>query len=463
VPPFQGSGIVSEKVPNVEATLDRVLEIERLAALDPINYEVKRAEAAEKLGVRAAVLDREVKKKRGKLGLDTDEGDGSQGRTVKIVDALPWADVVDGDQLATSLACTLRMYVALSDAAADAVALWIIYSWCVSAFHISPRLAITSPTKGCGKTTLLRFLKQVVRRPKRAGSISPAALFRVIEKHHPTILLDETEKYLEPNSDTHALLNEGHCVGGTTVRVLGEKQELREFDVFCAVAFCRNGRMPDDLAQRSIIIEMQRRTRLDQIAELREDRTENLKILARMCARWSDDNIEILKDSDPDIGHINRDGDNWKPLFAVGDLIGSDWPQRIREAAAVLVPRESESIGPMLLADIDTMLQDPDIDRLVSATICEALAAIEGRPWADWKNGKPITPNQLARLLKPFGIVPENVRVGSHVPKGYYRHRFTDAFDAICPTHPLMNRYTATSLLTQTLLAFLNRYRLPLM
>jgi predicted DNA-binding protein (UPF0251 family) len=90
VPPFQGSGIVSEKVPNVEATLDRVLEIERLAALDPINYEVKRAEAAEKLGVRAAVLDREVKKKRRKLGLDTDEGDGSQGRTVKIVDALPW-------------------------------------------------------------------------------------------------------------------------------------------------------------------------------------------------------------------------------------------------------------------------------------------------------------------------------------------------------------------------------------
>jgi hypothetical protein len=44
VPPFQGIGIVSEKVPNVEATLDRVLEIERLAALDPINYEVKRAE-----------------------------------------------------------------------------------------------------------------------------------------------------------------------------------------------------------------------------------------------------------------------------------------------------------------------------------------------------------------------------------------------------------------------------------
>ena len=43
------------------------------------------------------------------------------------------------------------------------------------------------------------------------------------------------------------------------LRVLGEKLELREFLVFGAVAFARNGRLPDDLEQRSIVIEMQRR------------------------------------------------------------------------------------------------------------------------------------------------------------------------------------------------------------
>src|SRR6516225_10208669 len=238
-------------------SVDMVVEIERLAALDPLVYETTRAETAKRLSVRASALDRAVVKKRRELGLEIDdEKDDGQGRAVKIVDVLPAVDPVDGDHLATSLACALRMYVALSDAAAEAVAFWVIYTWCVDAFYISPRLAITSPTKGCGKTTLLRFLKQVVRRPKRAGSISPAALFRVIEMHHPTILLDETEKYLEAGSDLHALLNEGHCKGGSTVRVLGEKQELREFDVFGPVAFCINGRMPDDLAQRSVIIEM---------------------------------------------------------------------------------------------------------------------------------------------------------------------------------------------------------------
>src|SRR5262249_59516202 len=113
-------------------------------------------------------------------------------------------------------------------------------------------------------------------RPKRAGSISPSALFRAVEMFQPTILLDETEKYIEPNSDLHALLNEGHCVGGTVMRVLGDKLELREFAVFSAVAYARNGRLPDDLEQRSIIVQMQRRRPDEALADLRDDRCEPL-------------------------------------------------------------------------------------------------------------------------------------------------------------------------------------------
>ena len=83
----------------------------------------------------------------------------------------------------------------------------------------------------------LRLLADRERRPKRAGPISPPALFRAVEEFQPTILLDETETYIEHGSDLHALLNEGHCQGGTVLRVLGEQLELREFSVFGAVAF----------------------------------------------------------------------------------------------------------------------------------------------------------------------------------------------------------------------------------
>jgi putative DNA primase/helicase len=95
---------------------------------------------------------------------------------------------------------------------------------------------VTSPTKGCGKTTILRLLDKLAQRPKRAGSISPSALFRAIEMFQPTLLLDENEKYLEHGGDLHALINEGHCNGATVMRVLGDKLELREFSIFGALA-----------------------------------------------------------------------------------------------------------------------------------------------------------------------------------------------------------------------------------
>ena len=47
---------------------DRVVEIERLAALEPIDYEVARVEAAKRLRIRASVLDRAVARKRRELG-----------------------------------------------------------------------------------------------------------------------------------------------------------------------------------------------------------------------------------------------------------------------------------------------------------------------------------------------------------------------------------------------------------
>ena len=426
---------------NEDTNIDRPAQIERLAALDPIEYEAVRVDAAKTLGVRASALDREVAKTRRKLGLDTDDEDDGQGRAVKIVDIWSWSDPVDGDYLATTLAAAIKTYVVVPDAAADTIAFWIIHTWLVDRFTISPRLAITSPTKGCGKTTILRLLNQIVRRPKRAGSISPPALFRAVEKFRPTILLDETEKYIEHGGDLHALINEGHAKGGSVLRVLGEKLDLREFRIFSAVAFARNGRVPDDLEQRSIVIEMQRRRPDEALAELRDDRCQVLHDLARMCSRWAEDNAAGVVDIDPDMaGLINRDADNWRPLFAIADVIGADWPDRIRQAAIALRPSESESTGPMLLADIKTVFDTKLVDRLASTDLCEALATMEGRPWPEWRvskgaSPKPITPNQLARLLKPFGIVTNTtIRTGLKTAKGYYRTQFDEAWQRYTPS-----------------------------
>jgi hypothetical protein len=411
--------------------IDRAVEIERLAALDTVGYEIARKEAADRLGIRASVLDDLRIQKRRELKLDNAKTDEGQGRTLALPEVMPWPEPIEGDRVAEALKATIKRYIRLSDAEADVCALWVLLSWAIDKFSKAPRLAITSPTKGCGKTTLLTLLSKLCRKPLRSGSTTPSVLFRVIEILHPTFLLDESEKFLEIGSEFHALLNQGHARGDFALRNVGDSHEPRMFDTFCLAAFARNGRIPEDLEQRSIVIELQRRLPGESLDVLGDDRAGDLRNLARMCARWSDDYGDDISGIEPDMGGlINRTADNWRPLFTIADLIGFDWPARIREAAGILIGTEPDSDDSVLLADIKTTFEARDADRLSSEEICEALVAMEGRPWAEYgKAFKQISKNQLAKRLKRFKIVPDSVRIGGKTPKGYYRYQFQEAWD----------------------------------
>jgi hypothetical protein len=92
-----------------EPAPDRILEIERLAALEPIAYEVVRSDAAKRLGLRAHILDREVGRTRRALGLDNGKDEDGQGQAVRIPDVAPWLEPVDGDFVATALAAAVPL------------------------------------------------------------------------------------------------------------------------------------------------------------------------------------------------------------------------------------------------------------------------------------------------------------------------------------------------------------------
>lgn len=95
------------------------------------------------------------------------------------------------------------------------------------------------------------------------------------------------------------------------------------------------------------------------------------------------------------------------------------------------------------LVDIKGVFDDQKTDKLSSADVCEALTVMEGRPWADWK-GKALSPNQLVRPLKPFGVTPEKVRFGNKVPKGHLRQQFEGLWKRYLPgrgVHEPLQRY----------------------
>ncbi len=227
-------------------------------------------------------------------------------------------------------------------------------------------------------------------------------------------------------------------------RTIGDDHEPRQFSTWAPAAIAMIGRLLDTLSDRSLIISLQRRKASEKVDSFRSDRTEHLTVLARKMVRWAQDHGAKLAAADPDMGElVNRVADNWRPLFAIADEAGGDWPAQARQIgnAAVQAMRD-QSINAQLFTDIKWIFDGcpgsdentMPTDRLASVEIVERLTRIEGRPWAEWKGGKPITQNGLARLLGKFEILSGTVRFQSgQTAKGYYRSAFSDVFARYLP------------------------------
>jgi putative DNA primase/helicase len=407
---------------------DDDIEVGRLARLSPIEYERDRKVAAEQMGVRTTILDRLVAVER-----DNIDGDGAkQGRALSLPEAQPWHEPIDGGELLRGLSAAIRRHVVMPGYVADAAAMWVVHTYIVDCFGISPRLAITSPEKSCGKTTLLDVLSRLVWRPLSTANATAAAIFRVVEMLRPTLLIDEADTFLRDNEELRGVLNSGHRHGGSVLRTVGDDHEPRPFATYSACAIALIGKLPATLADRSITAELRRRLASEAVEPFRHDRTTHLDILGRKAARWCSDNADRVRGADPDIpdGIFNRVADNWRPLLAIADAAGGDWPERARRVLVAMAGvNDDQSTGGMLFVDIRDIFSEREADRLPSTELAEALVAIEGRPWAEWRHGKPITANSLARLLAPYGIAPTTIRVGTKTPKGYQLADFADAFE----------------------------------
>jgi putative DNA primase/helicase len=94
-------------------------------------------------------------------------------------------------------------------------------------FLVSPRLCARSPMKGCGKTTLEDVLGRIVLRPLPTANVSPPAIFRVVEAHRPTLLIDEADTFVSQKDELRGVLNSGHRKGRSVLRTVGDDHEPR--------------------------------------------------------------------------------------------------------------------------------------------------------------------------------------------------------------------------------------------
>src|SRR5206468_8863417 len=95
-----------------------------------------------------------------------------------------------------------------------------------------PRLNLSSPEAGCGKTTTLDLLATMAPRALRTENLTAPVLFRLIDQHQPTLLLDEVDAYLPGAEELRGLLNAGHKQGACAYRCEGVGNSVRAFKAF---------------------------------------------------------------------------------------------------------------------------------------------------------------------------------------------------------------------------------------
>jgi len=432
--------------------------LEELARLSPIEYDRRREEASKQLGIRVTTLDEEIKHRRPR---DSAGGEGDSAAAL-FPNIEPWSEPVDGAELLSSIRDALKRFVAFADNGAETCALWVLAAWSVEAFFTLPFLAITSPEKRCGKTTLVEALSRLVPRSLKASNITPAALFRSIEKYRCSLLIDEADTFLDRRSkasgsdELRGILNAGHSrASALVIRTVGEDHEPVPFNVFGPKVIACIGDLPDTIEDRSITVRMSRRRREEQVKRYRMDRDHGFRDLARRCARWTADYIGALKEADPEVPDSlhDRAADNWRPLVAIANAVGGNWPKKAREAAEALSDAADEiSTRELLLADIRDIFEPREWERVATDDLLSLLHSRDDRPWGEWKNGRPLTKRGLRDILRYFKITskrergtPRLVSSDSDYVYGYTRIDFDDAFSRYLPPLNRTNRTNAAN------------------
>ena len=193
---------------------------------------------------------------------------------------------------------------------------------------------LSSPKAGCGKTTTLDLLATMAPRPLRTENITAPVLFRLVDQHQPTLLLDEVDDYLPYSEELRGLLNAGHKQGACAYRCEGQGNAVRAFKAFGPAVLAGIGTLPDTLHDRSIRVLLLPAEPGQITAHFDSRHHEIENVLCRKLARWAQDNFAALQACDPIMppSAYNRVADNWRPLFAVAQIAGADWPRRALEA-----------------------------------------------------------------------------------------------------------------------------------
>jgi hypothetical protein len=409
--------------------------VERLAALPPFEYDQVRKEEAKILGIRAQTLDKLVR----------GTGEAVEADEDPFAETEPWPEPINLAQLLNEIVMVIRRFIVLDPKQAHAATLWVAFTWVIDVVKVAPLIIINAPERERGKSQLLSVLSNLSCKAISAANMRSATLFRICEKWHPTIMIDEADTFIKTDEEMSGLVNAGHTRENAFAwRLIGDNHEPKPFSVWGAKAFAGinlERHLPPATMSRAIIIHLRRKLPNEKVSRLRHAEDDLFAELESKLARFADDYAKQIQQARPALPDAlgDREQDNWEPLLAIAQCAGPRWMKRASCAALKLSGnRGNEMTGPAseLLSDIREIFQNGSGGLISKITYKDLMKELVGDPekgWDTYNRGKPITMRQVTKQLAPYGIKSKTIRFGYETDKGFEAPQFADAFARYLP------------------------------
>jgi hypothetical protein len=446
-------------------------EIDRASRWSMVEYESKRRDLADKLGMRVGILDTLVTAAR--IRRAQQQQSQASGST-----SSHWVGVIDPDAAANALLALFCKHQRADNHKLIIVTVWVAHAHLTCAENVNMprtvRLHFSSGLPGSGKTTMHRMLRLVCPNAQSMSSTTASATFRMLGGPDlPTLLVDEADIQLgSAENELLAVLNCGDtrdtAVIRRSVKNADGNYESQEFPAFCPAVLLGLFDLPPTLEDRSIRLVFRRVLSGNRPERLKKQSQEELADIQRHLRAWTATEPEWEEpDSELDwlAKQTARIADNWTIMFRTAERLGGSWPERLKAAALAEIGTERQlHPSERLLADIFhamNTLRKPDdtlvpsqwpadcYHRIRSKTLIEKLLDDPYSEWHRCNHGGRIDyaylRGRLHALLAPNGHA-KRWRAGAETCRGYERSQFEGIW-AECgitdePTDTLSSTYT---------------------
>ncbi len=333
----------------------------------------------------------------------------------------------------------VKRHVSCDEHTATAVALWIVFTWCIKYAKYAPILYITAPEMRCGKSELLELISKLCMNPEAATGHTASTLFHLMNEGNLTLIIDEADTFLNKDGQLVGILNKGYQRGAYIPRMAKDNKTVVKYSIWGAKAIAGIGLPKATIKDRSIMGVLQRKLTTDKrilVSEASEVEFMEVKQHIRHWAKASG-NAHALAHTKPEyLPELNdRANTSWRMLFVIADLASPEWGAKARRAAIAISGEDEMTLNQELFADIERVFQIAGSEKLSTKELVKGLLSLDDSRWARYKSGRALTNLDFLTRLKPFGLRTKSVRGLDGAPtSGFALDDFKDTIARYVPT-----------------------------